>query len=71
MKDNSSMEKHHLKHIGQFYKERLKNKFEDKSQNWEASVVRCLALDASFFNYSTMNLTYYQQLHVKHQQNTY
>ena len=34
-------------------------------------MVRRLALDASFFDYSMMDLTYYQQLHVKHQENTY
>ena len=50
-KDNSSIEKHHT---GQFHKEKLKSKSEDKSLNWEASVVRRLALDASFFNYSMM-----------------
>ena len=34
-------------------------------------MVRRLALDASFFHYSMMDLTYYQQLHVKYKQNTY
>ena len=70
-KDNFSNEKHHLKHMGRFHKEKLKNKLKDKSLNWETSMVRRLALDASFFHYSVMDSTYYHHLHVKHQQNTY
>ena len=62
-KDNSSSKKHHLKHTGQFHKEKLKNKFKDKSLNWEASTVRYFALDY-FFHCSMMDSTYYQQLHI-------
>ena len=75
IRKNSSNEKHHLKHIGRFHKEKLENKYEDKSLNWKASVVRRLALesslDASFFDYLLMDLTYYQHLCIKHLQNTY
>ena len=71
MKGNSSIEKHCLKHKGSFHKEKLKNKFEDKSLNWEALTLRRLALDASFFHYSMMDSTYYCQLRVNHQKNTY
>ena len=48
-KDNSSIDKHHLKHIGQFHKEKLKNKFKDKiaqlgSMNGKAFGFRCFLL---------------------------
>ena len=57
--------------MGWSHKEKLKNKFEDISLNWEASMIRHLALDVSFFDYSMMDRTYFQHLHVKHKQNTY
>ena len=57
-KDNSSIEKHRLKHIGKLHEEMLKIKFDDKSLNWKASMVRHLALDASIFDYSMMDSTF-------------